>query len=85
MANGTEYGLGASVWTKDIYRAMRVSNALEAGTVWVNFYLDSPAGSPFGGYKKSGMGREIGKIALDYYSNVKNINISSSDDVPPIF
>jgi acyl-CoA reductase-like NAD-dependent aldehyde dehydrogenase len=81
IANGTEYGLGASVWTKDIYRAMRVSHALEAGTVWVNFYL----GSPFGGYKKSGMGREIGKIALDYYSNVKNINISSSDDVPPIF
>ncbi|MDR1510827.1 MAG: aldehyde dehydrogenase family protein [Synergistaceae bacterium] len=85
IANGTEYGLGASVWTKDINRAMRVSQALEAGTVWVNFYLDSPAGSPFGGYKKSGMGREIGKIAIDYYSNIKNINISSSDDVPPIF
>ena len=85
IANGTEYGLGASVWTKDIYRAMRVSQALEAGTVWVNTYLDNPAGSPFGGYKKSGMGREIGKVAIDYYSNIKNINISASDDVPPIF
>lgn len=85
IANGTQYGLGAAVWTKDIYRAMRVSHALEAGTVWVNDYLDNGAGSPFGGYKKSGVGRELNKIVIDYYSNIKNISVANVDEAPPIF
>ncbi|MGM9608524.1 MAG: aldehyde dehydrogenase family protein [Oscillospiraceae bacterium] len=85
MANDSEYGLGAAVWTKDIYRAIRFGRGLKAGTVWVNDYLDSSAGNPFGGYKKSGLGREINKMALDYYSQVKNICVSDSDFVPPIF
>lgn len=85
IANGTKYGLGAAVWTKDIYRAMRVSRALEAGTVWVNDYLDNGAGSPFGGYKKSGLGRELNKMVIDHYSNIKNISIANVDEAPPIF
>ncbi len=85
MANDSQYGLGAAVWTKDIYRAIRFGRGLKAGTVWVNDYLDSSAGNPFGGYKKSGLGREINKMALDYYSQVKNICVSDSDFVPPIF
>jgi aldehyde dehydrogenase (NAD+) len=76
MANDSIYGLGAAVWTNDLNRAIRVSRLLEAGTVWVNNYLPSPPGSPFGGYKKSGIGREVHKSALDYYTQIKNISIT---------
>jgi len=58
MANDTEYGLAGAVWTKDINRALRVARAVEAGRVWVNNYNNLPAHAPFGGYKKSGIGRE---------------------------
>ena len=58
MANDSEYGLGGAVWSKDINRCLRVSNALETGRVWVNCYNRLPAGAPFGGYKTSGIGRE---------------------------
>lgn len=85
IANDSAYGLGAAVWTRDIYRAIRVSRVLQAGTVWVNDYLDSSPGNPFGGYKKSGIGREIHKMAMDYYSNVKNICVSATDEVPAAF
>ena len=85
IANDSEYGLGAAVWTRDLPRAFRVGRALQAGTVWVNDYLTSTPGNPFGGYKKSGIGREIHKMALNYYTNVKNLCICPDESVPPLF
>ena len=85
LANDSQYGLGAAVWTHDLQRAFRISQQLEAGIVWVNDYLNSPVGAPFGGYKKSGVGREWHKITLDHYSRIKHICISCSEDVPPVF
>lgn len=85
LANDTEYGLGAGVFTKDINRAIRTAKAIQAGTVWVNSYLNSCPGSPFGGYKHSGYGRELHTMTLDSYSNVKNINISWDEGASAFF
>ncbi len=85
MANDSDYGLGAALWTRDLPRAMRVGRALQAGTVWVNDYLTSTPGNPFGGYKNSGIGREIHKMALSYYTNVKNLCFCPDEGVPPLF
>lgn len=85
LANDSEYGLGGSVWTQDISRAIRVSRRIQAGTVWINDYLASPPGSAFGGFKKSGIGREIHKMAIEQYSNIKTINICSDTTVPPLY
>ncbi|MCC8121376.1 MAG: aldehyde dehydrogenase family protein, partial [Oscillospiraceae bacterium] len=82
--NDSEYGLGAAIWTGQLDRALRMSRRLEAGTVWVNDYLDCSAGNPFGGYKNSGIGREVNKMALDYYSQVKNICIGGEGQRPVI-
>lgn len=79
MANDSEYGLGGAVWTKDINRAFRVSREIETGRMWVNQYNGLPAHTPFGGYKKSGIGRETHKVILDHYTQMKNIFISLSD------
>lgn len=79
MANESEYGLGGGVWTKNINRALRVSKALETGRVWVNTYNQIPSGAPFGGYKKSGIGRETHKMILDAYSQFKNVMINTSE------
>ncbi|WP_196591800.1 aldehyde dehydrogenase family protein [Pectinatus frisingensis] len=76
MANDSEYGLGGAVWTKDINRAFRVARAVETGRMWVNDYNNLPAHAPFGGYKKSGIGRETHKMILKNYTQTKNIFIS---------
>ncbi len=79
MANDSEYGLGGAVWTKDINRALRVARAIETGRMWINTYNELPAGAPFGGYKKSGIGRETHKLILNAYTQKKNIYISLSE------
>ncbi|SMF35796.1 aldehyde dehydrogenase family protein [Desulfovibrio gilichinskyi] len=76
MANDSEFGLGGAVWSKDINCAIRVARAVETGRMWINTYNQLPAHSPFGGYKKSGIGRETHKMMLAHYSQTKNIYIS---------
>ncbi|XP_031695874.1 aldehyde dehydrogenase, mitochondrial-like [Anarrhichthys ocellatus] len=72
-ANDTKYGLAAAVFTKDIDKASYVTNGLRAGTVWVNCYDVFAAQAPFGGYKASGNGRELGEYGLDNYTEVKTV------------
>jgi len=74
-ANGTEYGLAATLWTKDISRATRMSTKLEAGIVWVNCWLTRDLRTPFGGVKNSGVGREGGLEALRFFTEPKNVCI----------
>jgi len=74
-ANNTCYGLAAAVMTKDLDTALYVANSLRAGTVWINCYDVLTAQAPFGGYKQSGMGRELGEYGLQQYSEVKTITI----------
>jgi len=73
MANDTDFGLAAAVWTRDIAKAHGAAHRLRAGTVWVNMYHSLDTGSPFGGYKQSGYGRELGKYALDLYTQIKSV------------
>lgn len=79
MANDNAYGLGGAVWTRDINRAIRVSRGIETGRMWVNTYNQIPEGSPFGGYKESGIGRETHKVILEHYTQMKNIMINLSE------
>ncbi len=79
MANDSEYGLGGAVWTKDLNRAFRVANAIQTGRMWINDYNDVPAHAPFGGYKKSGFGRECHRSILEHYTQMKNIFVSLSE------
>lgn len=72
-ANHTMYGLAAAVWTRDVKKAHRAARALQAGTVWVNTYNILDTASPFGGYKMSGFGRELGQQALDLYTQTKSV------------
>ena len=71
--NDTTYGLAAAVWTRDIQKAHRMAETLKAGTVWINCYNVFDAASPFGGYKQSGFGREMGKAALELYTQIKSV------------
>ena len=79
MANDNAYGLGGAVWTRDLNRAIRVSRGIETGRMWVNTYNQIPEGSPFGGYKESGIGRETHKVILEHYTQMKNIMINLSE------
>lgn len=76
IANETLYGLGAGVWTRDAHELFQVPRAIQAGRVWVNCYHAYPAHAPFGGYKKSGFGRETHKMMLNHYRQNKNMLIS---------
>lgn len=76
LANDTEFGLGAGLWTRDINRAYRMGRAIKAGRVWTNCYHLYPAHAAFGGYKNSGIGRETHKAALSHYQQVKNLLVS---------
>jgi acyl-CoA reductase-like NAD-dependent aldehyde dehydrogenase len=75
--NESTYGLAAAVWTRDINKAHRAARLLKAGTVWVNCYNQFDAAAPFGGYKQSGFGREMGKAALDLYTQIKTVWVNT--------
>jgi aminomuconate-semialdehyde/2-hydroxymuconate-6-semialdehyde dehydrogenase len=72
-ANATPYGLSASVWTRDLERANRVASRLQSGLVWVNCWFVRDLRVPFGGQKRSGVGREGGKHSLDFFSEWKSV------------
>lgn len=82
IANDSEFGLGAGLWTRDMNRAYRMGRGIEAGRVWTNCYHHYPAHAAFGGYKKSGVGRENHKMMLNHYQQTKNLLVSY--DVNPM-
>ncbi len=75
-ANNTRYGLSAGVWTRDVKKVHQLARTIKAGTIWVNCYNCFDAASPFGGYKESGFGRELGQYAIELYSQVKSVWVS---------
>jgi betaine-aldehyde dehydrogenase len=82
-ANATEFGLSAGVFTKDLTRAHRVIARLEAGTCWINHYNVTPIELPFGGYKRSGLGRENGRAAIEHYTQLKSVYVALLDIESP--
>ena len=80
LANDTEHGLPATVWTSDVQRAMRVTKAIRAATVGINGYQLEP-NSPFGGYWQSGMGREAGRAAVESYTELKTVLLPFTDEM----
>ncbi len=73
IANDTEYGLSATIWTEDIDKATRVARNIDAGVIWINCWLVRDLRTPFGGMKQSGMGREGGTEILNFFTEPKNI------------
>jgi len=82
-ANATPFGLAAAVWTRDIARAHELARRLRAGTVWVNCYDVFDAAAPFGGFKQSGFGRELGERGLDPYLETKTVTVSLDPPAAP--
>jgi len=76
QANDTVYGLAAAIFTKDIDKAIKTAHRLEAGTVWINMLSSLNSSVPFGGYKQSGVGRELGEAALEAYTNIKSVHVN---------
>ena len=76
--NETTYGLAAAVWTRDVAKALKAARAIRAGTVWVNAYNLYDAALPFGGFRESGFGREMGSVGLDDYTEVKTVWVDLS-------
>ncbi len=75
IANNTDYGLAGSIWTADIEKAQRVAKSINSGMIWINTWLHRDLRVPFGGVKKSGLGREGGRWSLDFFSEPMNICI----------
>ena len=85
IANGTEYGLGAGLWTRDLQRAHRIAREIHSGMVWVNCYKRVSPGSPFGGVGASGYGREMGFEAMREYTQAKSVWVNVDAQIPPYF
>jgi betaine-aldehyde dehydrogenase len=82
IANSTMYGLSAGIWTRDIDKAIRAARAIRAGTIWVNSWLEGYPELPFGGYNASGLGRELGRQAVDAFTETKTVQIHSGWNAP---
>jgi acyl-CoA reductase-like NAD-dependent aldehyde dehydrogenase len=85
IANSTEYGLGAGLWTSNLQRAHRVAHAMRSGMVWINSYKRVNPGSPFGGVGKSGYGREMGFEAMHDYTEAKSIWVNYDAQLPAFY
>jgi acyl-CoA reductase-like NAD-dependent aldehyde dehydrogenase len=85
IANGTPYGLGGGLWTRDLRRAHRVARQIEAGMVWINSYKRVNPGSPFGGVRQSGYGREMGFEAMREYTDAKSVWVNVDAEIPPFY
>ena len=82
LANKTHYGLAGGIWTKDISKAIRVAKTLEAGYLWINTYGGIIPETPYGGFKQSGYGKELGLEGLNEYLQIKNISIFTGEEIP---
>jgi betaine-aldehyde dehydrogenase len=79
IANDTSFGLAAAVWSRDIYRALRMVKAIRAGIVWVNHMQPTYVEAPWGGFKQSGFGRELGIHGIDEYLETKQVHINLNE------
>ncbi len=79
IANDTPYGLSGSIWTRDGARAMRIARAIETGVISINSNTSVRVQTPFGGFKQSGVGRELGPNALEHYTELKNVYYATED------